>query len=163
MMSVLLGGLCLVAVGVLFLPMLRSSDDQSVDVNPAEEDIHDAAEVEAVIEDAVQADGPTPDKIDFTREVLPILSDHCLLCHGPDRDSEQAQAAGFRLDLRDEAVGSEMIIPGDPDASLVIDVLTTKRASRRMPPLDSGQKQLTPKQVGLLKRWVAQGAEYTDH
>lgn len=163
MLSGLLVALCLVAGVLLLLPMLRSSDDQSsggqsIDANAAEADTRDAV----TVEDDAEADVPTQDKVDFTREVLPILSDHCLLCHGPDRDSEEAQAAGFRLDLREEAVGSEMIVPGDPAASLFIDVLTTKKASQRMPPLDSGKKQLTPKQVDILTRWIAQGAEYTD-
>ncbi|MEM9347701.1 MAG: PSD1 and planctomycete cytochrome C domain-containing protein [Planctomycetota bacterium] len=103
------------------------------------------------------------EKVDFAREVLPILSNHCYLCHGPDQDSAEAKRAGFRLDIREEAVDWEMIIPGDPDASPVIDVLVTDKASRRMPPLDSVKPQLKPEQVETLKRWIAEGAEYTDH
>lgn len=102
-------------------------------------------------------------KVDFAREVLPILSNHCYLCHGPDQDSPEAKKAGFRMDVREEAVDFGMIVPGDPDASPVIDVLVTKKASRRMPPLDSPKPQLKPEQVETLKRWIAQGAEYTDH
>lgn len=112
---------------------------------------------------ADEAEAQPEDKIDFAREVLPILSNHCLLCHGPDQDSKEAKAAGFRLDLREEAVDFEMIIPGDPDASPVIDVLTTKKASRRMPPLDSGKPQLKPDQIETLRKWIEQGAEYADH
>lgn len=116
---------------------------------------------------AIQNVADTPEspqeKVDFAREVLPILSNHCYLCHGPDQDSKEAKKAGFRLDIRDDAVDDEMIIPGDPDASPMIDVLTTDKASRRMPPLDSGKPQLKPEQIELLKRWIAEGAEYTDH
>jgi len=111
--------------------------------------------------DAPEGDAQAP--VDFAREVLPILSNHCFHCHGPDQDSKEAKAAGFRLDLREEAVGFEYIIPGKADASPVIDVITTKKASRRMPPLDSGKPQLKPEQVDILKRWIDQGAEYTDH
>ena len=103
------------------------------------------------------------EKVDFAREVLPILSNHCYLCHGPDQDSKEAKKAGFRLDLREEAVDFEMIVPGNPDASPVMEVLTTDKASRRMPPLDSGKSQLKPEQVQTLRKWIAQGAEYTDH
>lgn len=109
------------------------------------------------------ADEQSEDKIDFAREVLPMLSNHCYLCHGPDQESKEAKLAGLRLDLREEAVGLGMIVPGDPDASPVIDVLVTTKASRRMPPLDSVKPQLKPEQVATLKQWIAEGALYTDH
>ncbi|MEM6258573.1 MAG: PSD1 and planctomycete cytochrome C domain-containing protein [Planctomycetota bacterium] len=118
-------------------------------------------EISLVADEAVAVDGEA--KVDFAREVLPILSNHCYLCHGPDQDSAEAKRAGFRLDIREEAVDWEMIIPGDPDASPVIEVLVTDKASRRMPPLDSVKQQLKPEQVETLKRWIAEGAEYTDH
>ena len=101
--------------------------------------------------------------VDFAREVLPILSNHCYHCHGPDQDSKEAKAAGFRLDIRDEAVGWDYIIPGKADKSPVIHVLETTKASKKMPPLDSGKPQLKPEQVQILRRWIDQGAEYTQH
>lgn len=145
----------LICLPVLFA--LGCGDDVSVGDSPA--NVQGQATVQLVAADVK----PIEDKIDFAREVLPILSNHCFLCHGPDQDSKEAKAAGFRLDLREEAVDFEMIIPGDPDASPVIDVLTTKKASRRMPPLDSVKKQLKPEQIETLRQWIAQGAEYTDH
>ncbi|MGB0766099.1 MAG: PSD1 and planctomycete cytochrome C domain-containing protein [Phycisphaeraceae bacterium] len=112
---------------------------------------------------AADSSAPEQAKVEFARDVLPILSNHCYLCHGPDQESKEAKAAGFRLDLREEAVDFGMIVPGDPGASPVIDVLVTKKASRKMPPLDSPKPQLKPEQVETLKRWIAEGAEYTDH
>ncbi len=112
----------------------------------------------------VEADADPPGRpVDFAREVLPILSNHCLLCHGPDQDSKEAIAAGFRLDVRDEAVGFGYIKPGDAADSPVMDVITTTRANRKMPPLDSGKPQLSNEQVDILRRWIDQGAEYADH
>jgi len=54
-------------------------------------------------------------KIDFNREVRPILSDHCYACHGPD---ENKRKAGLRLDRPEEALktlksGERAIVPGD--------------------------------------------------
>ena len=115
----------------------------------------------------VQAEEPADEgdaqPVDFSREVQPILSNHCLQCHGPDQQSKQAKAAGFRLDIPEESIGFEMIIPGKADKSPVMDVITTDKAKRRMPPLDSGKDQLTPAQVETLRKWINQGAEYTDH
>ena len=108
-------------------------------------------------------EAPQEGKVDFSRQILPILSNHCFHCHGPDQDSKEAKQAGFRLDLREEAVDFEMIVPGKPELSPVIDVLTTTKASRRMPPPGSGKPQLKPEQIALLKQWIAEGAEYTDH
>jgi len=101
--------------------------------------------------------------IDYAREVLPILSNQCFHCHGPDQDSKEAKAAGFRLDKRKEAVDFEMIIPGKADKSPVIARVTTSNNKLRMPPLDSGKPQLTGEQVATLKRWIDQGAEYSEH
>lgn len=101
--------------------------------------------------------------VDFAREVLPILSNQCYHCHGPDQDSKEAKLAGFRMDVRDESVGFDYIIPGKADQSPVIDRVTTSNSKLRMPPLDSGKPQLTKEQVDTLKRWINQGAEYTDH
>jgi len=107
--------------------------------------------------------GLAAEQVDFAREVLPILSNSCYLCHGPDQESEEAQDAGFRLDLREEALAFEAIVPGDPDASILMDVITTSRSSRLMPPPESHKPRLTDAQVDTLRRWIEQGAEYTDH
>jgi len=103
------------------------------------------------------------DAVDFSRDVLPILSNHCLLCHGPDQDSDEAKEAGFRLDVREEALLFEAIVPGDPDASLMMSAITSTRRSRMMPPPDSGKAALSAEQVDILRRWIEQGAEYTNH
>ena len=153
--SILFGALCLLGGVLLLSPALRPADRTTASSDP-----HAGSRLITVAEAAELAPA---EKVDFARDILPILSNHCFHCHGPDQDSKEAKAAGFRLDLREEAVDFEMIIPGDPGASPVIDVLTTEKASRRMPPMDSGKPQLKPAQVELIKRWIAEGAEYTDH
>ena len=53
-------------------------------------------------------------KIDFTRDIRPILSDKCFHCHGND---ENTREAGLRIDIREEAVDMEAIVPGSLDDS----------------------------------------------
>jgi len=100
----------------------------------------------------------------FNRDVLPILSDNCFACHGPD--AKQAKG-GLRLDLRDSATkpaksGETAIVPGKPSASALVKRIETKDADKLMPPSDS-HKKLTSAQRDVLKRWVAAGAKYEAH
>lgn len=102
--------------------------------------------------------------VSFNRDVLPILSDNCFACHGPD--AKQAKG-GLRLDLRDSATkpaksGAIAIVPGKPSASALVKRIETKAADDLMPPADS-HKQLSAAQKDVLKRWVANGAKYEAH
>jgi len=104
------------------------------------------------------------DKIEFNRDVRPILSNNCYLCHGPDKNQLQA---GLRLDKREIAVsklesGQTAIIPHDLSASSLVARITTDDPNLVMPPRDSG-KSISPAQVETLKKWIAQGAEYQGH
>ena len=104
------------------------------------------------------------DRVEFNRDIRPILSDYCYSCHGPDEKSRQAS---LRLDIADAPKtalpsGKTAIVPGNvADSELVRRVLTAD-PNERMPPVDSS-KHLTSVQIDLLKRWVAQGAEYQKH
>jgi len=153
--GVCLAGLCLLGVALL-IGVLLLSGGQSRSTADATDDV-------GVMKAAAKSESSEQGRVEFARDVLPILSNHCFHCHGPDQDSKEAKRAGFRLDLRDDAVAFDAIVPGDPESSLMMDVLTTKKASRRMPPLDSGKPQLKPEQVETLRQWIAAGAEYTDH
>jgi hypothetical protein len=102
-------------------------------------------------------------KVSFNRDIRPILSDNCFQCHGPD---EQKRQGKLRLDQRAAATvaaesGSIAIVPGKLDASELVRRVVAEDDSQ-MPPRDSGKK-LTPAQVSLLKRWIAEGAEYQGH
>ncbi|MBL9127617.1 MAG: PSD1 domain-containing protein, partial [Verrucomicrobiales bacterium] len=105
------------------------------------------------------AEAPVPDKIQFNRDVRPILSDNCFSCHGPDAKQRKGK---LRLDLRDEALKKEAFVPGKPDESSVIQRIVTDKADDLMPPADS-HKKLTQRQKDILKRWIAQGAGYQQH
>jgi hypothetical protein len=95
----------------------------------------------------------------YNRDVRPILSENCFACHGPDRNKRQA---GLRLDVREEAVGHQAIVPGKPQESKLIARILSADADMQMPPAAS-HKQLTEAQKETLRRWIAEGAGYQPH
>ena len=101
--------------------------------------------------------------VDFARDVLPILSDNCFFCHGPDPKTREA---GFRIDTKDGAFRAKkdraMIVPGKSGDSEVIRRVFAADPDDRMPPSDSNRK-LTSAQADTLKRWVDQGAKWDQH
>ncbi len=106
---------------------------------------------------------PLPETVDFNRDIRPVLSDVCFHCHGPD---EEQREAGFRLDQQ-EAVYADLggyaaIVPGKLDESELYRRITSQDADERMPPPDSG-RQLTERQIALIKKWIEQGAEWQTH
>ena len=112
---------------------------------------------------AVAAHKDAP-KIDFNRDIRPILSEHCYACHGPD---ENKRKAGLRLDRPEEAMntlksGNRAIVPGDLKKSTLVQRLTSRDPDEIMPPPKEG-KPLRAEQVQLLIRWVKEGAQRKDH
>ena len=103
-------------------------------------------------------------KIEFNRDVRPILSNNCFQCHGPDKNQLQA---GLRLDKPEAATaklesGQTAIVPKDLAASALVARIVTADPNQKMPPHDSG-KSMTPAEIEILKQWVLQGAEYQGH
>ena len=102
-------------------------------------------------------------RVDFQRDVRPILSDNCFLCHGPDASTRKAN---LRLDVREGAVAARSngapVVPGKPEESLLYKRITEPIAARRMPPLSS-HKTLNDGQKDTLKRWIEQGAQWKEH
>src|SRR5579884_3103212 len=98
-------------------------------------------------------------KIEYNRDVRPILAENCFACHGPD---SAARKADLRLDRRDDAVKAEAIAPGDPDKSALIERIFSDKRGQVMPPPKT-KKKLTDAQKETLKRWIAAGAEYEPH
>jgi mono/diheme cytochrome c family protein len=104
------------------------------------------------------------DVIDFQRDVRPVLADNCFKCHGPDAGARKAK---LRLDTRADALKGgrskqPALVPGKPEASDLVRRIESTDETEVMPPPDSGKK-LTPRQVELLRRWVAAGANYQQH
>ncbi len=99
------------------------------------------------------------DKLEYNRAIRSILMDNCFACHGADSASRKAD---LRLDLRDQALKAEAIVPGDPEASEMIRRIESDDAQEVMPPPKT-KKTLTKEQKVLLRQWVKEGAEYQAH
>jgi hypothetical protein len=101
--------------------------------------------------------------VDFGREVLPILSDKCYHCHGPD---EKARKAKLRFDTKEGAFrlkdGKAAIVPGKSAESEIIRRLLTSDPDDKMPPPEAN-RPLTTAQVDTLRRWVDEGARWGKH
>ena len=105
------------------------------------------------------------EKVDFNRDVRPILSEKCLACHGADAKHVEA---GLRLDQFDIATaklesGDRAIVPGNPEASeLIRRIQLANEDDLRMPPVRS-HKNLSAAEKQILNSWIAQGAVYKKH
>ncbi len=108
---------------------------------------------------AEQAGLTTVRSVSFNRDIRPLLSDRCFLCHGPDDQSRQAE---LRLDIRDAAIDSA-IVAGDAEASELIARIISEDPDLRMPPADSNKPLFTAKEIDLLKHWIDEGASYEKH
>ena len=102
-------------------------------------------------------------EIDFNRDIRPILSSNCFLCHGPDAADRKAD---LRLDTREGAFslndGVRAIDPDKLEDSEFLYRIFSEDEDEVMPPPES-HKALSAKQKSLLKQWILSGAEYQDH
>jgi hypothetical protein len=97
------------------------------------------------------------DEIDFVRDIRPILSENCSFCHGPD---EATREADLRLDTADGAWG--VIEKHHSAESEFFRRITTQDADELMPPPDSN-RQLTEREIELIRRWIDLGAPWEQH
>jgi hypothetical protein len=101
--------------------------------------------------------------IHFSRNIRPILSENCFLCHGPDEGNRKGD---LRLDLEAAAKrdrkGTVAVVPGKPEQSAIIQRLEAKDPDEVMPP-PASHKVISPAQVQLLKAWIRQGAPWGGH
>jgi hypothetical protein len=104
------------------------------------------------------ADAPGA-RLEYNRDVRPILAENCFACHGPDSASRKAD---LRLDRREAAVEAGAIAPGDVEGSALVERIFSADKTEIMPP-PSTKKTLTAEQKDVLKRWIASGAEYQPH
>ncbi|NNV54612.1 PSD1 and planctomycete cytochrome C domain-containing protein [Limnovirga soli] len=108
-----------------------------------------------------------PDSVSYNFNIRPIFSDKCFKCHGPDAAKREAH---LRLDIADSAYaalketkGAYAIVPGNVDASELFKRVSSTDTSYMMPPPNAHLGTLTPFEVQLIKKWIAQGAKYQKH
>lgn len=103
-----------------------------------------------------QAIGQEPAKVEFARDVQPLLKAHCVKCHGP-----KVQKNGFRLDRRSDAMRggtSPMIAPRNSQASRLYLKLIGSQEGPQMPP----DGTMSAEEIAVIKAWIDQGAKWPD-
>ncbi len=112
----------------------------------------------------ISSGGSSAAPVNFSREVLPILSDRCFHCHGPDPSHRKAE---LRLDDESHATtakdGLAAIVPGDLDKSEIWQRIISPDEDELMPPPDSHRKPLNETERDTLKRWIEEGAVWGKH
>ena len=100
---------------------------------------------------------PQAGRMEFNRDVRPILSHTCFQCHGPDKAKRKAK---LHFDSEDGA--RAVIVAGDPGESEIIRRITATDADKRMPPPATGHS-LSAQQIKALTQWIAEGAKWQKH
>lgn len=104
--------------------------------------------------------------VSYNFDIRPILSDKCFACHGPDSKKREA---GLRLDLAESAYAKlkdgkgVAIFPGKPEQSEVYRRITSPDPSYQMPTPESHLGLLNESEIGLVKKWIEEGAKYERH
>ena len=93
--------------------------------------------------------------VDFNRDVRPILSQNCYVCHGPDREHRKAK---LRLDT--EEGFKKVFLKTNPTDSEIIHRITSHDPDEIMPTPESG-KSLSSEEIKILTQWVKEGGEYS--
>ena len=106
-------------------------------------------------------------EVSYNRDIRPILSDKCFLCHGPDANTRRA---GLRLDMQNGAFaelqvnkGHFAVVPGSPEESELIRRIESTDPAVLMPLPESNLPQLTPDEIAVFKQWIKEGAKYEKH
>ena len=100
------------------------------------------------------------ERVNFSRDVLPILSENCLSCHGQDEGHRKGE---LRLDLREAALAKKAIIPGDSARSELMARILAEDPDEVMPPPKSNKPKLSPAQADILRQWIEEGAVWGKH
>ncbi|MBO0722417.1 MAG: DUF1549 domain-containing protein, partial [Blastocatellia bacterium] len=110
------------------------------------------------------ADASSENRLDFNRDIRPILSNKCWVCHGPDAPNLKIKLrldseSGMKADL---GGGRRAVVAGNPEQSELVQRITAEDESMRMPPVYS-KRTLTDREKKLLVQWIREGANWEKH
>jgi len=108
---------------------------------------------------AVAVTAQAQEKLEYNRDVRPILAENCFSCHGPDSASRKGD---LRIDRFDDAVKAKALKPGKPEESEAWKRILSTDPDEQMPPPKS-HKKMTAAQKATIKQWITEGAEYQRH
>ncbi len=109
--------------------------------------------------DVSQLPPPASGPVDFARDIRPLFEQHCVKCHGPEKEK-----SGWRSDVKDVALKggdnyAPNIVPGKSEQSPLIHFVAGLEKDMLMP--QKGDR-LTDVEIGLLRAWIDQGAVWPD-
>ena len=156
---------------ILSLASCKKAPDQAAANSLEKKETAQAAALAnpAAAQTAAAAPAPAVEKISFSSQVRPILSNNCYACHGPDSHN---QTSPFRLDTEEHSRANLAkqgeptrygVVPGKPEESLLLQRVVTRDPHEAMPPPYAKKTALTEEQIATLTEWIRQGAEYEPH
>jgi hypothetical protein len=94
--------------------------------------------------------------MDFARDVAPVFEQHCIRCHQPEN-----KKGGLSLATLADLAANQFVVPGDPDASYLLEVVTAESGEKPLMPKDGAP--LLAEEIEILRRWIADGAQWPDN
>jgi WD40 repeat protein len=95
--------------------------------------------------------------VSFSRQVAPILTKHCVACHGPKKPEGDFQLHTFTRLMKTGASDLPAIVPAKPDESYLVELITSDDADVRMP---KEGEELAAADIDIVRRWIAEGAKF---
>ncbi len=104
------------------------------------------------------------ESVDFSRDIQPVLAEHCFHCHGQDSGTRKG---GLRLDEREAALkggksDGPAIVPNQPEKSALLARIASKDPDEVMPP-PKEKKPISAADAAKLRQWIVEGAPYAGH
>ena len=106
--------------------------------------------------------GFSDDRVDFSRDIRPILNSHCTGCHGGVKKSGDVSFLYREQVIANGKSGKAVVVPGDPDSSEMMVRILSEDPDELMPQPDHGPR-LNEKEVDLIRRWIKEGATWNNH
>lgn len=103
----------------------------------------------------VAAENAAKPPVDFARDVVPVLERHCIRCHQP-----AVKKADISLATMADLAANDYVIPGEPDASYLLEVVTARPGEKPQMPKEG--PALSADEVTVLRNWIVTGARWPD-
>lgn len=114
------------------------------------------------------------DKVNFETQILPIFEERCMKCHREPYEDERGRMkkpkGGLRMDTPEEFLkggesaedGEQSLVPGKPDESLTVKLIMLPEDDDDVMPPEGKADHLTEDEIALVKKWIAEGANFGD-
>jgi hypothetical protein len=98
-----------------------------------------------------------PEAVSFRADIAPLLRAKCQACHGERKAEGDFRVDSFTELMRTVADEPARVLAGQPEASLLLELLVTEDADEQMP---QKSEPLEANEVALFRKWIAEGAKF---